>query len=494
LLRFTQQGAQDTTLNASAIYPTGGEGLMNVRSLAEQPDGKWLVGGLGWFYRGASSRERATVLRITTDGALDATFGTGGKTTLDAWPFGASTQNASLAQLTDGSTIVSAPYAAIDGKATGILLVKLGTDGRLDKDFGFGGWTSTKSTGATHTQVIPQPDGKLLVAIDAPGVGNELLRYSERGVLDPGFGLGGRVAFASNGAPLYAALQGNERVLVLVRSADLGYRTTRLLLGGPATLTSLRSDKVVAPLGEQITLTAKVTPEAPNGSIVRFTGDGGVLPCGDIPLVGGVARCEYTPPTIGQHNLRASYIASNLNAPVVSASLEVVQIATPPATGSAIEFYHGLYNHYFVTADPGAAAALDAGLPSGWRRTGITFSVWPAGTLGASDVCRFWTGASFAPISSHFYTPYPAECANVRANSDWTYEGTAFGLQLSEATGNCAVGTTPLFRYYNDGQGGAPNHRYIASLDVRTDMTARGWIGEGNGPQITFACVPNAAQ
>jgi hypothetical protein len=48
----------------------------------------------------------------------------------------------------------------------------------------------------------------------------------------------------------------------------------------------------------------------------------------------------------------------------------------------------------------------------------------------------------------------------------------------------------PLFRLYNNGLGGAPNHRYTTSMDVFNQQAAAGWTFEGNGDTKVFACVP----
>jgi len=54
-------------------------------------------------------------------------------------------------------------------------------------------------------------------------------------------------------------------------------------------------------------------------------------------------------------------------------------------------------------------------------------------------------------------------------------------MMLPDAAGNCRGGTVPLYRLYNDGKTGAPNHRYTTSLAVRAEMVAQGWIPEGSG-------------
>jgi len=51
----------------------------------------------------------------------------------------------------------------------------------------------------------------------------------------------------------------------------------------------------------------------------------------------------------------------------------------------------------------------------------------------------------------------------------------------------------PLYRLYNDGQGGAPNHRYTTQAATRSAMLANGWIAEGVGELGVIGCVPGAA-
>ena len=161
------------------------------------------------------------------------------------------------------------------------------------------------------------------------------------------------------------------------------------------------------------------------------------------------------------------------------------------AASAATEYFHAGYGHHFVTAMPSEIAALDAGAFSGWSRTGLSFDVLAAGEPGASNVCRFWSGRTFAPKSSHFYTAFDRECAIVKRNPDWVYEGLAFSMLLPDGAGTCAAGTVPLYRLYNNGQTGAPNHRYTTSLVVRSQMLAQGWIAEGSGIGV-IGCVEDS--
>ena len=178
---------------------------------------------------------------------------------------------------------------------------------------------------------------------------------------------------------------------------------------------------------------------------------------------------------------------------IVAAAM--AQAAAPPpaaaqSTAMAVEYYHAGFNHYFVTAFPGEIADLDGGAFGGaWSRTGYAFPVWTAAQPATAAACRFFS-ATFAPKSSHFYTPVATECASLRQGGVWTYEGIAFHLRLTDVAGNCPAGTSILYRLYNRGAGDAPNHRFTTSRAVFEQMRAAGWEAEGNGPLLAFACVP----
>jgi hypothetical protein len=163
----------------------------------------------------------------------------------------------------------------------------------------------------------------------------------------------------------------------------------------------------------------------------------------------------------------------------------------PPApTTTAVEYYYAAWGYYFVTAFPAEIAALDGGAFGGvWQRTGNDFLVWPQTTATSSATCRFFSVA-FPPRSSHFYTPFDAECASLKLGTAWQYEGIAFYIEQAEGSGICPVGTIPLYRLYNNGMGGSPNHRYTTSLAIFNQMIAAGWLYEGNGNTFVFACVP----
>jgi len=171
-------------------------------------------------------------------------------------------------------------------------------------------------------------------------------------------------------------------------------------------------------------------------------------------------------------------------------SATVPLVPSSGATAQAVEYYYAGWDYYFVTAFASEIALLDGGgFDGNWKRTGESFKVWTQGAATGPAACRFFS-TSFAPKSSHFYTPVASECASVKQSRDWQFEAVAFYMVLPLANGSCAAGNVPLYRLYNNGMGGAPNHRYTTSPATLNEMLAAGWVYEGNGITRVFACLP----
>jgi photosystem II stability/assembly factor-like uncharacterized protein len=157
---------------------------------------------------------------------------------------------------------------------------------------------------------------------------------------------------------------------------------------------------------------------------------------------------------------------------------------------AVLEYHHQVFDHYFIPANTDDIANLDNGVISGWSRTGLVFNAFAKASSAAVPVCRFF-GTAFAPKSSHFYSPFDAECTKVRGDGHWQLEtAEAFAIALPSPTGACASGSMPVYRLYNDGRGGAPNHRCTTDEVVRSQMIAQGWVPEGIGPDAVQMCAP----
>jgi hypothetical protein len=204
-----------------------------------------------------------------------------------------------------------------------------------------------------------------------------------------------------------------------------------------------------------------------------------------VPIPAG-GTCElyfnFTPAAAG-----ARLAKLNVDAPEL-ANLAIMPIAgvavaplPPIAPVDVIEFYNAPLDHYFLTAVPEEAAAIEHGVVGpNWLRTGLSFRAFAAGTAAgtAFDVCRFWGTPGIGP-SSHFYTADPAECAAVKANPRWLYEGIAFRAILPVA-GLCPAATEPVIRFFWSGTDVAQSrHRYVREPAELARMRATAWLEEG---------------
>jgi hypothetical protein len=170
--------------------------------------------------------------------------------------------------------------------------------------------------------------------------------------------------------------------------------------------------------------------------------------------------------------------------------------ASPVSAGvvTAVEYYHRQFEHYFTTTNPAEIAALDSGTTKGWWRTGQRYRVDDAPAADLVPVCRFFSDA-FGEKAAHFFTAFAAECEMRKSDPSWTYEGVAFFARVPDAQENCAAGTAPIYRVYNNGQGGAPGHAFTGAASKRKLLVdGGGWIYEGVAFCVALAPGDPAAQ
>jgi len=163
----------------------------------------------------------------------------------------------------------------------------------------------------------------------------------------------------------------------------------------------------------------------------------------------------------------------------------------PAGTVTAVEFYNGSLDHYFLSTNPVEINDLDTGVHPGWVRTGIRFNAYASPVAGASPVCRFYRAPAYG--DSHFYSASPTECAATATQHplDWIYESSAvFYIPLPDpASGACPANTRPVWRFFNTL---TTNHRYTPEVMLRDDMRLDPavWIAEGYGPDAVIMCSP----
>jgi len=129
-------------------------------------------------------------------GTLDPTFGNGGTVTTN---FANGSAGVGSFEQSNGDIVAVAQVDFVQGEATGIGLVRYTSTGALDTTFGTNGITNTSFAGFTFTPFgfAVQKNGDILVAGEALGRGEAgriefgLARYTSNGILDATFGKGG---------------------------------------------------------------------------------------------------------------------------------------------------------------------------------------------------------------------------------------------------------------------------------------------------------------
>jgi len=159
----------------------------------------------------------------------------------------------------------------------------------------------------------------------------------------------------------------------------------------------------------------------------------------------------------------------------------------PASTVEVIEFYHGAFDHYFMSSSSADIQALDSGSLPGWVRTGQSFRAYETAQPGTSPVCRFYLPPAHG--DSHFYSASPTECAETRIKfPSFVFEAAAVAhIALPASTGACPVNSRPVYRVWNNRHDS--NHRYTTDPKIRAAMMAKGGIAEGYGALGVSMCA-----
>jgi uncharacterized delta-60 repeat protein len=193
LWRFNSDGTLDAGFGTGGLVTPGSrdQTLNHVpNALLLQPSGKILIIGLG--------SNSFIILRYNADGTLDTTFGNGGKT-LTQIQDGSSAMDAAFQP--DGKIVLAGNSSDNANNTSNIALARYTANGALDASFGSGGVVFTGSTGigfyTSTLGLVIQPNGKIIICgyrqfpqFQTPAM---LARFNQSGTLDTSFGVGGYV-------------------------------------------------------------------------------------------------------------------------------------------------------------------------------------------------------------------------------------------------------------------------------------------------------------
>lgn len=192
LLRFNADGSPDSNFGVDGKVSTDlNNSLQEVaHEVALQPDGKIIVAG---FSSSSYSANDVVVLRYTSNGSPDLSFGTNGV----ALPVVNLDDDAALSMvLQPDGKIVTAGYTYTAYTYADNLIVRFDSTGNLDTEFNGTGVVVANNGNIDHIayDVLLQPDGKIVITgrvfFDFT-LDFMLARFNSNGSVDPSFGTGG---------------------------------------------------------------------------------------------------------------------------------------------------------------------------------------------------------------------------------------------------------------------------------------------------------------
>jgi uncharacterized delta-60 repeat protein len=187
LARYHANGSLDTTFGAAGTRLTNISGFDYATSVVEQSNGKLVVGG-------TTNSADFAVVRYSSDGTVDTTFGTAGVTTID---FSAATDSVrNIIALPDDSILLAGTTDS--GSAARFAVSKVTSSGILDTTFGISGKVTVTFGGTWEWlgSMDVNSSGKIVLGGYTDVNGNDdaaLVQLLPNGTVDTSFGTAGKI-------------------------------------------------------------------------------------------------------------------------------------------------------------------------------------------------------------------------------------------------------------------------------------------------------------
>jgi uncharacterized delta-60 repeat protein len=279
VVRYNLDGTLDRTFGGSGEVMTI---LGRALAVQVQPDGKIVAAG--------NSGGHFAVVRYNPDGTLDASFGSNGEVITTITKNSEDIGEAMVLQA-DGKIVVAGETNPMNTTYEDLALVRYNANGALDATFGTGGKVTTRfaaplESGSNppkvkmaidpNTSPLDSNSGKIIVVVVTQTAGGEVVRYNTNGILDTGFGTSQGYVNLGNLYQPAVAVQADDRIVLagIATDATTGLSDIGLdRLNADGTLdTSFGSGGVVA------------TSSSPNQDYARsvtIQADGKIVVAGD---------------------------------------------------------------------------------------------------------------------------------------------------------------------------------------------------------------------
>lgn len=246
-VRFNTDGSVDTSFgNSGRLLVDFGGNDDQANALVQQPDGSIIASG---FARDSNGFSSMAVLRMSAAGALDTGFGSGGKVTVPFGSLQSAAAAVALqsdGKIVLAGAVAEPTTGTTPAASTDAALARLNANGALDTSFGAGGKLSINYGGKDFlSAIIAEPSGAIdvsgrLQASTPPPNDAFVARFTAAGAVDTSFGNGGKtlidcgdLASASN-CTAYALARQSDGKLIVSGYDDVQTRmlVARLLASG----------------------------------------------------------------------------------------------------------------------------------------------------------------------------------------------------------------------------------------------------------------------
>ena len=226
--RYNEDGSLDTSFNGTGKVAATIDPPFGVSDMETQSDGRILLIGSS---RADYNHSTFSVIRYTSSGTIDTSFGNNGVASSDM----GSWYNYSIRGLIqpDGKIILADQIInQPTGQSTKIGLTCFNPDGTLDTSFGVDGkvFTGTPGTYLRVAAIAGQSDGKILIAASGQS-GNILIRYDKNGVLDTTFNATGiLITPYSESVDVIADIKAQPDGKIVVTGASFPYDVAQFVI------------------------------------------------------------------------------------------------------------------------------------------------------------------------------------------------------------------------------------------------------------------------
>jgi uncharacterized delta-60 repeat protein len=422
--RISSTGVLDTTFDGDGKTATVmGNSDDFTRSVVVQPDGKTLVAG----YSYVNTVAQFAISRFNVDGSLDATFGVGGKA---IFPLrGIDDVGLGMTLQSDGKIVVVG-YSNGSTTAADFGVMRLTSSGARDATFGITGtgYTATdllgQSRSDTARSVVVQPDGRIVVVGYSHNGSNfdfAVARYLSTGALDTSFGTNGQrvipigslgdyatsVALQSDGKIViagYSEVSGGTDVAVVRLNGTNGSDDTSFGVLGKKTLTVgtvdtandvlIQSDGKIV-LGGQTRLTGSDNDFLAMRLLSNGTLDSGFNGTGSVAVdLGTTGDIVYGVELQSDGKVLLGGVAYGVAANIPATSFAAVRLTTAGSLDTSFDGDGKLQTAFGSTTNPDASLAMHADgrfVIASNRINGVSSDIVVAKYV-ADPVTRTWDG------------------------------------------------------------------------------------------------------